>query len=178
LLDTYKKAFSKFLGEAKDLKQKIYETYSGFKQSEPQPEITINSSILREPLSPNLSDLKNYDSILVKCSASLVEELKAEQHQFLSKILNNPKRIELIFRGSEHEFKAEAFHERCDGITDTLTLVRTEFGKTIGGFTNYAWDSSNTYVTDLDSRIFLFSLDLKEKYIPVKHDQLMYRRST
>ena len=37
-----------------------------------------------------------------------------EQAAFLKNILGNPKRIERIFRASEHNFKAAAFHEKCD----------------------------------------------------------------
>ena len=48
-------------------------------------------------------------------------------------------------------------------------LVRTEFGKTIGGYTPYPWPSKyNNYdwIYDDDKRNFLFSLDMEEKFIP------------
>jgi hypothetical protein len=125
-------------------------------------------------LSPNLEEFKNYDAVISKCASSLLTELKEEQLRFLNRILNSPKKINRIFRASEHDFSSAAFHTKCNGVTDTLVLVRTEFGKTIGGFTNHAWNSSNTYVNDPNSRTFLFSLDLKEKYTPVKYDQLIY----
>ena len=53
------------------------------------------------------------------------------------------QRVEILFRASEHGFSAKAFHEKCDNQEDTLVLVRTEFGKTIGGYTHYPWRSVN-----------------------------------
>ena len=70
-----------------------------------------------------------------------------------------------------------AFHEQCDNRRDTLTLVRTEFGKTIGGYTHYPWESSGGYVNDGDKKAFLFSLDRKEKYVPADGNNLIYRGS-
>ena len=63
----------------------------------------------------------------------------------MNKILNNPVKIERIFRASEHEFKAAAFHHYCDNKEDTLVLVHTEFGKTIGGFPHYPWYSPRSW---------------------------------
>ena len=40
----------------------------------------------------------------------LKEESAQQQALFLQQILNNPKRIERIFRASEHNFKASVFH--------------------------------------------------------------------
>ena len=100
------------------------------------------------------------------------------QADFLKDILGNPRRIERIFRASEHNFRAAAFHEKCDNKGDTLTLVRTEFGRTIGGYSHYPWDSSSGYLSDGGMRAFLFSLDRKEKYVPVCGDYLIFRHSS
>ena len=42
-------------------------------------------------------------------------------------------KIERIFRASEHDFKAFAFHQKCDDKGPTLTIVQTTEGKIIGG---------------------------------------------
>ena len=101
---------------------------------------------------------------------------QAEQAAFLKNILGNPRRIERIFRASEHNFKVAAFHEKCDNKRDTLTLVRTEFGRTIGGYSHYPWDNSG-WLSDGGMRAFLFSLDRKEKYVPADGNNLIYRGS-
>ena len=57
--------------------------------------------------------------------------------EFLQEKLNNPKQIQLAFRASEHQFSAAAFHDKCNNIDNALVMIRTQFGKTIGGFTQY-----------------------------------------
>ena len=66
---------------------------------------------------------------------------------------------------SKQQFKAVAFHARCDNVKSTLTLVRTEFGKTIGWFTHNLWNSSEELV-DSGKKAFIFSLEMKEKFVP------------
>ena len=79
-------------------------------------------------------------------------------------------RIEKLFKASENGFRAAAFHEKCDNISDTLVLVRTEFGKTIGGFTHYPWlPKSPEWFSDAGRRAFIFSLDMQEKFVPISN---------
>jgi hypothetical protein len=59
-------------------------------------------------------------------------------------------------------FTAAKFHELCNNKGPTLTLITTEAGHKFGGFTTISWDSSNSY--KLDTRSFLFSIDLTTKY--------------
>ena len=67
-----------------------------------------------------------------------------------------------------------AFHEKCDEVRNTLTLIRTEHGKTIGGFTFHGWTSSDEwYYVPKNSKIsaeFIFSLDRMEKFSPSNRD--------
>lgn len=84
------------------------------------------------------------------------------------KSLNNPDKVELLYRASLNKFSAQAFHKRCDGVPNTLTLVRTEFNKVIGGFTSYPWQSEGGYVGDTSRKAFLLSLDLEEIMYPVQ----------
>ena len=60
------------------------------------------------------------------------------------------KELACIYRGSEHGFKANDFHRRCDNIASTLTIIRTEFNKTIAAFTSLPWksDSHMSYSVD------------------------------
>ena len=56
---------------------------------------------------------------------SMISALKYEQKVFLRCALSNPRQLRLLFRASEHGFKVAKFHEHCDNIENTLTLVRT-----------------------------------------------------
>jgi lipopolysaccharide biosynthesis regulator YciM len=57
--------------------------------------------------------------------------------QLLRDSFGRAVRLEVMFRASEHGFSAAAFHAKCDDIEDTLTLVRTEFGRTLAGYSHY-----------------------------------------
>jgi hypothetical protein len=91
--------------------------------------------------------------------------------RFESKIIDNSDFIEtlfdvpiaefkLLYRASENNFSCFKFHQNCDGKENTLVVAKTEFGKVIGGYTPYAWNTSTNYVIDNEKRCFLFSVDL------------------
>ena len=86
----------------------------------------------------------------------------------------------MLFRASEHGFSAKAFHQKCDNQEDTLVIIRTEFGKTIGGYTHYPWKSvggDGERVNHSGRRAFLFSLDMREKFVPQGDYHLVNRLS-
>ena len=45
--------------------------------------------------------------------------------QYLMQALDRPKKMDLIFRASQHYFSAGAFHHKCDNVEDTLVLIKT-----------------------------------------------------
>lgn len=66
----------------------------------------------------------------------------------------------LKYRASSDGFKGTDFHSKCDGVENTLTVIKTTSGNVFGGFAEQAWNSNNVSVTDPNS--FLFSLINKE----------------
>ena len=84
------------------------------------------------------------------------------------------KDVKRLFRASEHDFSPVAFHHYCDNKEDTLVIIRTEYGKTIGGFTRYPWtydsdDDNDGWTNNLEGRDFIFSLNMKEKFVPQRN---------
>lgn len=81
--------------------------------------------------------------------------------------MNNPTELELLFRASENQYLAEKFHEKCDDVPHTFTMVKTEFGKTICGYTPLTWNEKegevDYYADDPSGQSFLLSLDMGEK---------------
>ena len=87
----------------------------------------------------------------------------------------NVKKANLLYRASENNFSIGEFHRKCDGEADTLVLVRTEFNKTIGGYTPIPWKSSaNTLHADIRGDSFLFSLSLKQKMYLVDQNSAVF----
>ena len=68
---------------------------------------------------------------------------------------------ELKYRASRDGFKASDFHSHCDGIPNTITVIKARSGNIFGGFTEQAWHSRGEDVTD--PKAFLFSLVNKEE---------------
>jgi hypothetical protein len=68
----------------------------------------------------------------------------------------------LLYRGSRDGFGAEAFHSKCDGHENTLTILKARESSFIfGAFTSVAWQSiSHQY--KCDENAFLFSLTNKD----------------
>ena len=98
--------------------------------------------------------------------------------KFISDSLCRPSALKLLFRASEHSFSAKAFHEHCDRAEDIFVLVRTEFGRTIGGYSGYTWEAkenkkgvkkSDIYggvcVTDSGRRAFLLLMEQQQKLV-------------
>ena len=66
------------------------------------------------------------------------------------------------------------FHEKCDGVADTLVLVETEFGKKIGGYTPVKWSSKDNWVSDKKFKSFLFSLTEGDKFTLTQEDSALH----
>ena len=113
------------MNEIYDLKQKLVQTY-----------MTINHQ----------DHLKRFftffdTKVIDKSSPTAKEDI-----HFMWQSLNNPVDAKLLFRASEHSFKASQFHEKCNSVPDTLTLVKTQFDKVIGGYTHYEWKSTGGFL--------------------------------
>jgi hypothetical protein len=67
----------------------------------------------------------------------------------------------LLYRGTRDGFEPSDFHSKCDGYTNTLTIVKTKHSSYIfGGFTSVSWVSSVAWKSDPNA--FIFSLTNKE----------------
>ena len=82
----------------------------------------------------------------------------------MQKELYNAVSAELLFTASEHQFKGAEFHKKCDGVENTLTVVRTEFGKTIFAFAAQKWTNAGGMTNDPSGRSCIILLDQKKKY--------------
>ncbi len=66
----------------------------------------------------------------------------------------------LLYRATRDGFYSNDFHSRCDGMGNTLTVIKSESGNVFGGYTDKAWYSNGGFVTDQNA--FIFSLINKE----------------
>ena len=74
---------------------------------------------------------------------------------------------ELIFRGTRDGASPELFHKKVDGVSKTITIIKTIKGLKFGGYIEKEWNNKDGWITD-DENCFIFSLDLRKIYNPVK----------
>ena len=113
----------------------------------------------------------NIDSHILKIyEINLIE--KGVQKNLKKKI----NKYTLLFRASKEGYRASNFHSKCDGKSNTVTLVETTTGRRFGGFTDAQWDQSSSYKTG--SNGFLFSLDNNEIYYNKNNQYNIYCNSS
>jgi hypothetical protein len=62
----------------------------------------------------------------------------------------------LLYRATRDGFTALAFHEKCDGKANTVTIIKTNGNYVFGGYTSAKWNSDLSY--SIDASAFIFSL--------------------
>ena len=113
----------------------------------------------------------NIDSHILKIyEINLIE--KGVQKNLKKKI----NKYTLLFRASRDGYKTSNFHSKCDGKSNTVTLVETMTGRRFGGFTDVQWDQNSSYKTG--SNGFIFSLDNNEIYYNKNNQYNIYCNSS
>ncbi|CAB4417835.1 unnamed protein product [Rhizophagus irregularis] len=74
--------------------------------------------------------------------------------------------FKLLFRASRDGHSPKKFHEICDNISRTVTIIKVEDSNEIlGGYNPVEWRSDESFGTTKDSFIFSFTNDRIENYI-------------
>jgi hypothetical protein len=73
-------------------------------------------------------------------------------------VFGERKKLQLLYRGSRDGFEAKAFHSRCDGHPNTVSLILSKNNCIFGGYTPLAWGSGNGYVADPSLTSFIFTI--------------------
>ena len=92
-----------------------------------------------------------------------IEELQLIENQ-LFKNYPDTKEIEytLLYRATENGDSVEIFHEKCDHIPFTLTIIKNIDGNKFGGYTEESWEGKNKNKKDYNA--FCFSLSKNKIY--------------
>ena len=112
----------------------------------------------------------NYYILYSKLNKTITEKLEyknIDDINFISsaieKVLNKKGYIhKLLYRASRDGDSSQTFHNKCDGIPNTLIIIETTKGKKFGGFTSQIWDKKGDFKRD--ENCFLFNLNKKEIY--------------
>ena len=83
------------------------------------------------------------------------------------KTKNGIKNFHLLYTASENEYTAKSFHKQCDNKHNTITIIRSSYGNLFGGYCSIPWSSSNQYVRDNNSFLFLIQSKDTSKNPPI-----------
>ena len=160
------------LKEENENKDKIIESLSQNNNSDSVSNInnsninTENSNYYMSTMENTISNNENNENeVLVTDIIDSQDELELIENRLKEINFFSGKNIhyELIFKGTKNGDKSSTFHYNCDGIRNTLTLVKSKNGKRFGGFTCEIWNQIGGFGKK-DPNAFCFSLDLKKIY--------------
>jgi hypothetical protein len=100
----------------------------------------------------------NLFSLLDSLSISLI--LTLFEQTLLSEEIKSKEGI-LLYRATRDGFTTKAFHEKCDGKANTLTLIQTDNKYVFGGFASAEWTSAGKFISD--SKAFIFNSRMGNK---------------
>ena len=81
----------------------------------------------------------------------------------LINIYHKEPKFKLLFRATRDGERAYNFHQHCDGIPNTLSIMEGVKGYSFGGYTEATWDSTSGCKSGKNQ--FLFSLDRMKVYM-------------
>ncbi len=70
--------------------------------------------------------------------------------------MTKSSKINLLYRATRDGFTGQAFHSKCDGKGNTITIIKNNLNYVFGGYASSAWHSSGEWIDDPNA--FLFSL--------------------
>jgi hypothetical protein len=109
---------------------------------------------------------------------SFKSEILKDEHQCLELLkvceFSPNDKWSLLYRGTRDGFGSHDFHSKCDGHSNTLTILKAKYSSNIfGGYTKVIWDSSSTWKSDPNAFIFTLTnkdnQPLKMKIDPNRH---------
>ena len=122
-------------------------------------------------LKKEIIDIKEWIQYRIK--SNIIKDKK--EYEFIEnrlKLTGNKGEIryKLLYRATKDGDKAKTFHEKCDSIKGTLSLVKTTDNYKFGGYTEALW-SGNGFKAD--EKAFCFSLNLNKIYnVAVKENAI------
>ena len=109
------------------------------------------------------------DSILLKNNINSINLIK---NGIKFKLNKNIKSTKLLYRVTRDGNDRNIFHQKCDGISNTLIVGESTNGRIFGGFTTQKWDTSSG--SKMDEYAFLFQLKDMKIYYSIKGKGAIY----
>jgi hypothetical protein len=94
--------------------------------------------------------------------------LSLTENSYLTYMTRPIRQPTLLYKLTRDGYGASTFHSKCDGKSNTVTIIKTNSNYVFGGYTAAMWKSDNT--NGYDTTAFIFSLrrngiSYNEKYM-------------
>ena len=96
-----------------------------------------------------LNNIKDIDSKIITSEDFILPLMGVKK-----KLNKEVKEVKLLYRASR-DGDSTQFHNKCNGVINTVTFVKAKNGRKFGGFASKGWHSSNQYI--IDDKAFVFS---------------------
>jgi hypothetical protein len=105
--------------------------------------------------------------------------LTNEESYYLVEMTKSSKGI-LLYRATRDGFTSQAFHSKCVGKGNTITIIKNNLNYVFGGYASSAWNSSGGYTNEPNA--FIFSLrragvSFKDKFTVKEATSALYANS-
>ena len=82
-----------------------------------------------------------------------------------TELLKNKKiKYKLLYRGTRDGMNAFSFHQKCNSIPNTITVIQTTKGYKFGGYAEQTWENHSDGSWIKDDKSFVFSIDYMKIY--------------
>ena len=156
--------------EIKKLKEQIKNKEEENKEIQNMKEEIKETKKLIEPIDKKFKEI-NINRYTTFNEKSVI--IKENEFDFIKKAMNyrfnkEIKEIKKIYQATIDGDSAINFHSKCDGIPNTLVIIKSAGNRRFGGFTSEYWNSSYSDKYPIkwgnDENAFLFSIDKQAIY--------------
>jgi hypothetical protein len=125
---------------------------------------------------PNTLIRAYYSDIALRDSLILTQNERKTLYQMYE--MEPAREAKLIYRATIDGSAASSFHSKCDGISNTVTIIKTTSNSVFGGFTSVAWASWEQWTYDANAFIFSlrrFGNPNKQRFNVTRTENAIYR---
>ena len=108
-------------------------------------------------------------------------EYKIEFMEMISMQLKKQIKISRVYSGVNDGFKSNIFHNKCDNISPTITLIINDYDTIFGGYTTIPWSNNIEFHSDNSAFLFqfkpnsqVFSLKIPNEKHAIFHSRSKY----
>lgn len=114
-----------------------------------------------------LSNVRNKQYRRLKIANSMIIRDSSEI-EFIKNLIGSRSTFTLCFSSILDGKNSDAFHQRCDNKSPTLTLYKSEKTR-FGGFTKETWENVEGPIMKNDKDTFVFNLDSQKAFFSIKN---------